>query len=59
MDDFPFKNLSDIQYKDKNQNIGVGAFSEIKLVYHKAEPSIFYAMKTLHKKNDTEVYYIF
>ena len=38
--------------------MGTGGFSSVRLVYHKNNPTKFYAMKKLYKKNEIEVEYI-
>lgn len=54
-----FNCLDDICYVDKNKTpVGTGAFSEVTLIYHKEDPENIYAMKKLHKKDETEEIYI-
>ena len=53
-----FKTIHDIKYINKKKPIGAGAFSQVQLIYHKNNPKILYALKTLQKLDKTEESYI-
>ncbi len=57
-----FTSLADVEMINlkgkQNSILGVGGFSQVRLVHHKNDRSQKFAMKALHKKNETEVLYI-
>ncbi len=58
---YKFRTLADVEVVDlpnvKNGVLGVGGFSEVKLVRHVWGGELL-AMKSLYKKNKTEITYI-
>ena len=52
-----FKSLDDVQPIKNNgtDHLGSGSFSKVNLVCHKSDPSKYYAMKEVSKKNEQEL----
>ena len=52
-----FKSLDDVQPIKNNgtDHLGSGSFSKVNLVCHKSDPSKYYAMKEVSKKNEQEI----
>ena len=57
-----FNSLADVEFinlKGKASSIlGIGGFSKVRLITHKLDRGTQFAMKTLFKKNKTEIFYI-
>ena len=57
-----FKSLQEVQIQQVNGKgsgvLGVGGFSQVRLVFHRDNPKELFAMKKLFKKNETEIAYI-
>lgn len=55
---FKFKSLEDIDFVDKDKNIGIGAFSQVQLIRHVKNDQKLFALKKLFKKDKVEEIYI-
>lgn len=57
-----FHSLNDVVYKKKNngsEKIGSGGFGSVKLVHHRKNPKLLYAMKEILKKSSNDTKRIF